>query len=145
MKTKREVYVAIGVAIFMILLCFFLYFFTSKKETNVLDIKVYKLNTLEDESYEYRECFIGTDVKLDIDKLFKNVTKLSDNKQLSGVGINGDYKIVSGDRYLAFDGNNDGKVYDGERNKVFTYSSDLYEKIVTYCGQKEGRMDEKNN
>lgn len=133
MKTKKEVYIAIFVAICMVLICVFIYFFSSRRNVNLLDVKVYKLYTLEDDEYEYRECFISTEDKAQIDKMLKNVIKLNESKQVSGSGINGDYKIVSGEDYIAFDKDNDGKVYDGTRNKVFNYQSDLYETIVKYC------------
>lgn len=136
MKTKKEVSIAIAVAVLMILICVVIYLVqTNSKTINELNIKVYKLYEVEDGDTEhvYKECRVSTEDQLTLKKEFKRATSISESKAVIGQSINGSYKIVIDDNYIAFDNAEDKLVFDGNKNKLFNLSSSMYEIVINSC------------
>lgn len=136
MKTKKEIHIAIGVALLMILICVVICLVQiNSNKANELNIKVYKLYEVEDSETEhvYKECRISTEDQITLKKEFKRATSISESKAVVGRSINGSYKIVIDDNYIAFDNEEDKIVFDGEKNKLFNLSSSMYEIVINSC------------
>jgi len=140
MKIDNEKKIALIVAVIMITACLLAFIFTREEEPEVtLDIKVYKhvKSDNEDESGKYVECQIDTSNLSSINAEFKKIMKLNDNYRVSNTQINGDYKIISGTDYIAFDDDDKPYVYRGDTTAIYSYSSNIYDNIVYYCDGAE--------
>lgn len=136
MKTKKEVTIAIIVAILMIIICFVIYLVNTntQKETE-LNIKAYKLYEVEnsENDHAYKECRLSTEDKLSIKKEFKRVASISESKAVVGKTIEGSYKVVIDDNYIAFDNTEDKLVYNGNKNMLFNISTSIYKTVIDAC------------
>lgn len=140
MKDNGEVKIAIAIGIVVLLICFIIYVVNNNQlKTENIDIKVYKLFTSEEDEtkHYYGECILPDDDLAAINKEFYKIRKKSVNDRLLHETIYGDYKIVSGDSFIAFDDNDKSYVYDGVKNVIYNYDSPIYELIINRCGLKE--------
>lgn len=136
MNTNKEVKIAISAGIIMITICLLIFiFFKSETKVENLDLKVYKLYEKQNDNtkHEYRECKITTDDLIKISKEYKRVKGLSDNDQVIGKKIMGNYKIISGEDYIAFDAEKEDYVYRSDTKRLYTFNSTIYEYIKNIC------------
>lgn len=135
MTENNEVKIAILVGVIMITICLLAFIFSNAKEPKkeTIDLKVYKLHVLDEEAkkYEYRECNTNTDDIVTINVEFRKINKLDESKSIKGQ-INGNYKIISKDNYIAFDAEDKNYVYRSD-NKLFEYNSSLYDYVKKVC------------
>ena len=133
-KPKREIYIAFSIGIIMILICIFLFYIGKKDNFNINDIKVYRLYSYEDneDNHYYKECELSTEDRINISDDLKHSLKIS-KSSLTGVSITGNYKIVIGDDFIAFDNDSDNYFYNGNQNKIYSFESSIYNQVIDYC------------
>lgn len=136
MKIKREVFIAIVVGCIMIITCV-LVIAGQRNVSKPVSIKVYKLyettNEQKETSYYYSECSLNTDDLLKIKKEFKRSLALNDSKIINGKTIKGSYKVMMDDQFVAFDNKDDNLIYNGSKNKIYNFTSGMYEIVVNTC------------
>lgn len=138
MQNNKEVKIAIAVAIIMITFCLIVFLFNKadKQEVTNLDLKVYKLYELDDDSeeeYEYRQCSISTEDLITINKEAKRIFNLDEDKKTIGKSIKGNYKIIIDDKYIAFDADDKDLVYRSDLPAIFEFDSTLYKTVKELC------------
>lgn len=142
MKAKKELIVAGVVGIIMILICLFVVF-CPKIKNNASDIKVYKLvaregvnledeNLSSEEKYVYIECNVSPEDKISAKKDLKKISnfKMENSKPEP---VKGNYKVVLGDDFFAFDSKDSSQVYSSKTNRVYNYYTKTYSKLVKAC------------
>lgn len=139
MENNKEVKIAIIVGAIMLTICLLVFIFNraEKQEVTNLDIKVYKLYELGDDSeekYEYRECKVSTEDLVNINKEFKKIYNIAAEKKTTGKSIKGNYKIVSQNDFIAFDAGEENLVYRNDIPAIFEYDTSLYESVKNICG-----------
>lgn len=136
MVENKEVKIAIIVGIVMLTICLltFIFYKSSTSKPGTIDIKVYKLYDKEgtEDEHEYRECTLTTDDIVAINTEYRKASRLSENDQAKGQ-INGNYKIVSGSDYIAFDGDDSNLVYRGSSKRLYNFDSSIYEYVKKVC------------
>ncbi len=136
-EENKEIKIAIVVGIIMITVCILAFIITSsnKNNTKTLDIKVYKLYDIEgtEDEHEYRACKITTDDLVTINKEFKKIQKLPEDKKVLGRQINGNYKIIAAGTYIAFDAEEENYVYRNDISAIFEYNTSLYDYVKKIC------------
>lgn len=136
MIENREVKIAIIVGIIMITVCLLAFIFSKSNNTTpeLLDIKVYKLFNKEgsEDEHEYRACKINVDDIKAIQSEYNKIMRLSESKKTKGQ-INGDYKIMVEDKYIAFDADESNNVYRGDTSALYNYNSTIYEYVKKVC------------
>ena len=70
---------------------------------------------------------------MSIKKEFKRVTSISESKAVAGKTIEGSYKVVIDDNYIAFDNTEDKLVYNGNKNMLFNISTSIYKTVIDAC------------
>lgn len=136
MENNKEVKIAIIVGAIMLTVCLivFIFYQAAKEETINVDLKVYKLYELDgEEEYEYRQCDITTEDLISINNDYKKILNLNENDKLIGKQIKGNYKIVSGNEYIAFDADENNLVYRSDLPAIFKYDTSLYETVSNLC------------
>ena len=135
MNTKKEIIIAIVVAILMIAICLIIYLVNTNKNVSAPNVKVYKLYEVEgsEDEHVYKECRISTEDQLTLKKEFKRATKLADSKIVTGKSIMGSYKIIIDDTYIAFDNKEDKIFYNGQKNRLYNLASQMYEIVINTC------------
>jgi len=138
MESNKEIKVAIIVGVIMLTICLLVFIFanSNKEEVQNIDLKVYKLYTLDDadKSYEYRECSISTEDLITINSEYKKIANLQEDKKVTNKQINGNYKIVNGNNFIAFDAGDENLVYRSDLPAIFDYDSSVYELVKNLCG-----------
>ena len=131
----KELKIALGVGIAMILICLLVVLIQSNKAQDDVKVNVYKLTAVEGEEdkHVYKACSISTEDALKINKEYKRIQALRDLNALQGQSINGDYKVVIGEEFVAFDNSADNMIYIGKENKIYKFSSEIYELVVNTC------------
>ena len=140
MKKNNEVKWAIGIGLIMVTICL-VAIMISKSDSNKaedINIKVYKLNQTAEkmEDYYYEECKIATDELVRINKEYKKTYKLEDKDKITGAKIVGEYKIMQGNNYIAFD-KSDKKsypLYKSDKSALYEFESNLNELVQKACG-----------
>jgi len=139
MIENKEVKIALIVGMIMVTVCLLAIIFNKANTTSnkSIDLKVYKLYDKEGnkEEHEYRACSISTDDLITINSEFKKAQNLSEEKRLRGKQINGNYKIIANDYYIAFDGEEDAYVYRSDTGALYTFESPLYDYVKKICGE----------
>lgn len=138
MENNKEVKIAIIVAVIMLTICLIIFIFhnAQKEEVINLDLKVYKLYELggeDKEDYEYRPCNISTEDLVSINNDFKKIFNLNEDNKEKGKQIKGNYKIVSGENFIAFDAGEENLVYRSDLPAIFKYDTTLYENVAKLC------------
>ena len=96
-------------------------------------IKVYKhIEKTEKEDGYYSQCKLATDDTITVNREFEKAYSLTDENISNKKSINGDYKVVVDDKFLAFDKDSD-VIYVGEKNKLYTFESKMYDIIAKAC------------
>lgn len=151
-QTNTEVKAAIIVAIIMVTAILIAIIFTKEETaTNTIDLHVYKLYDVEGskDQHVYRECSMTTDDLIKLYSEYRKITKLSDTYRRSGETINGDYKIVSGNEFIAFDSpensENSNKVYRSDNTAIYMYNSNIYKLAEDLCTQSEQNAKAKSD
>ena len=107
-----------------------------KPNVNALDIKVYKSHL--DDRYEsghvYRECSVATDVLRSLVNEFNKSYQLTEENRVPNKQINGTYKLIYNDKFIAFDNADDNIVYLGSNDALYAFESTMYQKVIEYCG-----------
>lgn len=136
MVENKEVKIAIVVGIIMITICLlaFIFYKSGESKTNTIDIKIFKLYDKEgtEDEHEYRECSLTTDERITINSEYRKASKLSDSKKTKGQ-IKGNYKIMSGENYIAFDGDDSNLVYRSDSKGLYSFDSSIYEYVKKVC------------
>lgn len=134
MKIKKEVSIAIVVGCIMLLICIIV-ILAQKNVDKPVNIKVYKLyeTSVEGEVGYYSECSVDTENLLKIKKEFNRMNVLKDSKIVSGKTIKGSYKVIMDDKYIAFDNNTDNVIYNGSKNRIYNFESEMYEIVMNTC------------
>ena len=139
MKANNEIKIAIGVGVIM-LTAILIAIIYSKQEvaTNSIDLKIYKLYEVEGkkDQHVYRECHVTTDDVIELYKEYRKIAKLSKDDIVKGEGITGNYKIINGDDYIAFDGNSN-RVYRSDSASLYAFNSSIYKDVVELCTKSE--------
>ena len=132
MQTNKELKIAIIVGIIMVTICILvIIFYNADKTNNDINVQVYKVN---EESKTYEQCSVPTDLLIQINSEYRRATNLSDNYRVIGQRINGTYKILSGDNYIAFDGEKDKNyVYRGDTKHLYEFDSSVYSLVIEAC------------
>ncbi|MDE5888596.1 MAG: hypothetical protein K2H20_01105, partial [Bacilli bacterium] len=63
---------------------------------------------------------------------YEKVMKLSESKKTRGQ-INGNYKVVIDDIFIAFDADDSNNVYRGDNSSLYNYNTGLYEYVKKVC------------
>ena len=139
MKKHNEVKWAIAIGAIMLTICFLAFSYSRNAENKAksLDYKIYKLqkNGNDYKDYTYSECRISTDNLITVDKEFNKAFKLDDKSKVTGTKILGEYKIVSGSLFIAFDVSEDQKViYRSDSANLYEFNSNLYQLVSKLCG-----------
>lgn len=132
MQTNKELKIALIVGIIMITICLLVFIFTkSSSDNNEIDIQVYKVN---EEAKTYELCNVPQDKLIQINGEYRTASRLSENSRVIGAKITGTYKVVSGDNYIAFDGEEDKNyVFRGDTKYLYEFNSELYEIVKEVC------------
>ena len=132
MQTNKEIKIAAIVGIIMITICIVaIIFYKADKKQNIIDIQVYKVNQ---EAKTYEPCSIPEDLKIQINSEYKTASKLSENNRVIGQQITGLYKVISGNNYIAFDGEKDKNyIYRGDTKYLYEFDSTLYDLVKKAC------------
>jgi len=139
MEANREVKIAIVVGLIMLTACLvaFIIYKEKTKPTLDLDLKVYKHVMTSAKEGTYYECRIETTELAKMNVEFLKIMNLKDSKMLEPSidnTINGDYKVVSGSNYIAFDSNNTKNlVYRNDTTGLYRQETNLYENIEKAC------------
>lgn len=137
MEQNKELKIAIIVGIIMITICLLVFiFYKANTDVQNIDLKVYKLFEKEDASgeHEYRECRITTDELIDIKYEYNRATSLTESNRVIGEQIMGEYKIISGENYIAFDIDEEKKlIYRGDTKYLYYFEGSLYDYAVNAC------------
>ena len=141
MAAKREIKVAIVVGIIMLTICavaFIINYRNLHPKIKTFDLKVYKHIMLNEQTKQgtYVECTIPTDELAKIDLDFRKIMNLDDKHKVEASIdniITGNYKIVSGVNYIAFDVTNKKLVYRNDTTALYKYNSDLYKNVEELC------------
>jgi len=132
---NKEVKIAFAVGGIMLLICTIIILVQNRevKESNV-NVKVLKLYkpTENIDDAVYRECHISTEDAIKVNKEFKRAVALNKNKSINKQ-IEGAYKIIIDDDYIAFDNQTDNIVYNEKGHNLYEFKSDLYEIIINAC------------
>ena len=135
MENNKEVKIAIIVGIIMITICLLaIIIHNSNNKTEEISLKVYKNYTTED-GREYRECSLTTDELITVKREYNKITKIDEEKKLTGQTITGTYMVKDGDEYIAFDADEENKVYVLANGKkaIYSISSSVFETVKTAC------------
>ena len=101
------------------------------KKNNEIDIQVYKVNEKEK---IYERCSVPTDFLIQINSEYKRAGRLPESKRVIGQKITGLYKIVSGNDYIAFDGEKDKNyIYRGDTKYLYEFDSTMYNLVIEAC------------
>ena len=132
MQTNKELKIAAIVGIIMITICVVaIIFYKSDKKYNEINIQVYKVNQ---EEKIYEECNVSTDSIIQINSEYIRAIKLTENQRVIGKQITGLYKVVSGDNYIAFDGEKDKYyIFRGDTKYLYEFESTLYDLVIKAC------------
>ena len=65
---------------------------------------------------------------------FNKIVKLTDQNLLNGKKINGDYKVIVEDKFIAFDKEHDNSVYIEEYNGIYEFKGNIYDIVIKNCG-----------
>ena len=139
MENNKEVKIAIIVGVIMLTICLivFIFYNASKDEVTDLNLKVYKLYELDSEDskekYEYRPCNITTEDLVSINNDYQKIFNLNEKNKVVGKQIKGNYKIVAGENYIAFDAGEENLVYRSDLPAIFKYDTSLYETVSKLC------------
>lgn len=135
MKVKKEIAIAIVVGCIMLLVCVIV-IVSQKNIDKPVDLKVYKLyeKEAEGEVGYYSECSIDTEDILKVKKEFNRMNALKDTNILTGKTIKGSYKVIMDGKEIAFDNSADNMVYNGSKNRIYSFTSEMYEIIINTCG-----------
>lgn len=135
MKVKKEIAIAIVVGCIMLLVCVIV-IVSQKNIDKPVDLKVYKLyeKEAEGEVGYYSECSIDTEDILKVKKEFNRMNALKDTNILTGKTIKGSYKVIMDGKEIAFDNSTDNMVYNGSKNRIYSFTSEMYEIIINTCG-----------
>jgi len=132
MQTNKELKIAAIVGIIMITICIVtIIFYKADKTNNEINIQVYKVNQ-EEKTYE--QCNVPTDTIIQINSEYRRASRLSENQRVIGKQITGLYKVVSGENYIAFDGEKDKYyIYRGDTKYLYEFDSTLYDLVKKAC------------
>ena len=137
MQEKKEIKIAIIVGAIMITICLIAFIFqkSSTEDIEKLDLKIYKLYEVEgsEDEHVYKQCNASTDDLLAMNKEFKKIMNLSTSRQVKGKSIMGSYKVISNDKYIAFDNAKDNLAFRGDTMSMYEVSSTIYEKVIELC------------
>ena len=134
MKKNNEVTIAILVALVMVLFCVIL-FIGNKSNVKAEDI-VMSVYIYDAEREGYLECPLSTEDKLKINKQLSKVKNKKIEDSISGTKINGDYKIVlnnDNNNFYAFDKKHNNRIFIGDQNRLYPFSSEIYEIVFKTC------------
>ena len=136
MEANKEVKIAIIVGILMITICLIIFiFYRAEANVETLNLKVYKLYDIEgtEDEHEYRECNTTADDIIMLSKEYKRSQNLTENKQVIGKQINGNYKVIYDDEYIAFDANGTNYIYRSDTERLYNFNSKIYDYVTEIC------------
>lgn len=137
MQTNKELKIAIIVGIIMVTICILAFLYVKSERTsyankyNQIDIQVYKVN---EEAKTYVPCHISTETLIQINSEFNRAYRLKDSSRVVGKSITGTYRVQAGNKWIAFDLNEEAKyVYRGDTKYLYEFNSNLYEIVAKAC------------
>ena len=133
---NKEVKIALGVGAVMLIICIIIVLVQNRElEDSSVEVNVYQLYKPTDnmDDYVYRPCRISTEDAIKINKEFKRALALNKNNTINGKQIEGTYKVVIDDDYIAFDNKTDNIIYNGKVNNLYSFKSDMYDLIIKAC------------
>ena len=136
MESNKEVKIAIIVGIIMITICLVIFiFYRAEANVETLNLKVYKLYDIEgtEDEHEYRECSATADEIVMLSKEYKRTQNLTENKQVTGKQINGNYKVIYEDEYIAFDAEGINYIYRSDTERLYSFNSKIYDYVTEIC------------
>lgn len=107
----------------------------NETKTDIDNVKVYihHEKTKEKEGY-YSECKLSTEDLIKVRNEFDKLSHMSMDNILVDSKINGDYKVVVEDNYIAFDKKHNNSVYISGFDAMFSFKSELYDIVINRCG-----------
>ena len=124
----------IGVILFALVL-----FAPKGKESQAIKIdtskiKVYKhVEKTETKAGYYTECKLATDDLVTVKHEFDKAYELDDDYIMETKKINGDYKVIIDNKYLAFDKENNNVLYLNVNNHLYYFESKMYDTVIEAC------------
>ncbi len=97
-----------------------------------VEVFVHKEKTEETEGYYY-PCSLSTEDLIKVKNEFTKAYKVNEESIVTGKSINGDYKVVVGEKFIAFDKENEGIMYLGSLNNLYSVESGLYNIVIKAC------------
>lgn len=131
MRTNKELKIAAIVGAIMIIICILMISIFSN-DYDKADIAVYKNMEINGQR-GYVPCTVPETVLKEIYVEFKKTKALDEDDLVDQDRINGDYKIISGEKFIAFDKESNNTVYISEENKLYTFESSIYENVINTC------------
>ena len=98
------------------------------------EVEVFKhVEKTSDADGYYSPCSLSTEDLVKVRNEFDKIYDVRDSDVVYEQRINGDYKVVVGDEYVAFDKNNNGIMYLGTINALFKVDSTMYDIVIKSC------------
>ena len=106
----------------------------AQTDNKLEDVKVYihHEKTKETQGY-YSECNLSTEDLVKVRNAYNKINKINEESLVTGVSINGDYKVIVNDKFIAFDKKHNNQVYYNDINGIFNYKSDIYDIVIKAC------------
>ncbi len=139
MKANNEIKIAIVVGIIMITVILIAVIYSKQEAaTNSIDLKIVKLYEVEGspDQHIYRECHATTDDVIKLYKEYRKIQYLKNEDKVTGERITGNYKVINGDEYIAFDGKTN-RVYRSDSASLYLFNSSLYSDVVELCEKSQ--------
>lgn len=107
---------------------------SSSSNISLDDVAVYRhIEKTADTAGYYEPCSLSTEDLVKVRNEFAKIYDVRDSDVVYEQTINGDYKVVVGDEYIAFDKNNNGVMYLGTVNALFKVDSTMYDIVIKSC------------
>ena len=135
LNTHNELIIAGVVVLIMVAVIIFVVGVNnSKKDKNTNDLKVYVFKPNPGSKYEgvYNECNLTDSEYNIIYNAYMDARKLDGASRIPDHEFTGNYKIINGDEFIAFDGDED-YFYSSRLNILLSFKSDLYKTVIEAC------------
>ena len=107
----------------------------NEAKTEIDNVKVYiHHEKTEDKEGYYSECKLSTEDLVKVRNDYDKMHLISMDNLVTNKSINGDYKVVVDDSFIAFDKEHDNTFYLSGNDSLYTYKSDIYDLIIKDCG-----------
>ncbi len=103
-------------------------------KTSIVDVNIYiHHDKTEDTEGYYSKCKVSTEDLVKIRNAYEERKNFTEDNRVTSMSINGDYKVIVGNNYMAFDKESNNIVYDSEYNSLFEFKSNIYDLVIKAC------------